>query len=108
MNALAQMRVQVRLHLHDILPHNTSSPIARLVSLPVESNEMTHLSPESHRRMNESLLVRINDRSIPNQVRLLRLDPLSLVNELPDQEQWRNEQLHGVVGEEVGHTPWQV
>lgn len=39
---------------------------------------------------------------------LMRLDELGLLDELPDEVQRRNEDLHGVLLEEVGDVPGRV
>lgn len=56
--------------------------------------------PEANRRLSEGSLVRLNHRSLPNQVNLVRLDVLGPLKDLPANEEEDSEDLHGVVLEE--------
>lgn len=67
-SSLTQVRIQVCLNLHYVFLHDTCSSIGGLVSLPIDPNQVTHLSPESDRWMKERLLVCIDDGTIPDQV----------------------------------------
>ena len=74
----------------------------------LQSHQLCHFPPETDRWIQESFFVGINGRPLPHEVGFVRLDHLSFLDELPDQVEWRDEKLHGVVREEIGHIPWQV
>jgi hypothetical protein len=92
---------------------------------PADANYLEHLAPETDRRTVEGLLVRVDTWSLPDQIGLMRLDKLSALEQLPAEEcdeccgmvsvlfdsetprDWRlTKDEHGVVNEEVLHTPW--
>lgn len=74
----------------------------------LQANKLKHLSPEANGWCDEGCFVCINERSIPNKVNLVGLEPLSLLEDLPEYEQDRGNANHGVVGEErlEGEVSW--
>lgn len=69
---------------------------------------MTHLPPKSDRWFHECHLVGVNCGLLPYKIGVLGFDPCGLVDDLPNDEQPGNEELHGIVGEECGGVPRQV
>jgi hypothetical protein len=61
---------------------------------------LTHLSPESNRRLGKGSLVSLDLRSLPDEVNLVRSDVLGLLEDLPKSEEEDSQDLHGVVLEE--------
>ena len=96
--------------LNDLLfgSHDARAPLVVGPSVCLEHEKLAHLLPEANRRTDERLLVRIDHRPLPDEVDLVRLDKLGLLQELPENEERRNEELHGVVGEEAGHGPGEI
>ena len=84
--------------------YDTLSPTINLV--PLQPKELQHLGPETDRWGQEACLVRIDDRSFPNQIRLTGPDPSRLLDELPADEEHRRHNHHGVVAPKCGYTPW--
>lgn len=87
---------------------NATPPPVVTSLLSSDTNHLTELSPEATGRANETLLIRINQWSLPHKVNLTRLDDLGLLKHLPDDIQPRNKQLHGVLREEAGHIPGKI
>lgn len=86
-----QLCVVICMRLRNVLSVDTASSIGVIRLLPSDTNKLTHLLPESDRGIQESLFICVDDGLLPNQVSLARLDPLGLVDELPDDEQWWDE-----------------
>lgn len=64
-----------------------------------------HLGPEAHGRREESGLIRLHDGSLPNQISLPRPHNRRPMVQLPSKiENWGKND-HGVVNEEILHTP---
>lgn len=76
--------------------------------LPSQPGKIQDFPPESNRRCEESGFVRIDDRSLPHEVGFVRPHHSGALDYLPDNVERRNEQLHGVVGEEIRDIPGQV
>lgn len=70
-------------------------------NVSLEPDELQHLNPEADWGGGERCLVGINQGSIPDKVDLVGLEPLSLLDDLPEGEGDGSNQDHGVVGEEV-------
>lgn len=58
---------------------------------------LTHLSPETNRRVSEAGFICIDQRPLPEQISLVRLDKLGLLDKLPDEVEGRDHDLHSVV-----------
>ena len=79
--------------------------VASLLSL--EAEQLDHLGPETNRRINESGFVSIDDGAFPGEIGLVGLHEFGALEELPPEEQDGGDDLHGVIGEEVGDVPGQ-
>lgn len=74
----------------------------------LQPDKLAHLPPKSNGRTNESLFVRIDHRPLPDQVKFVRFNKLGLLQNLPENEERWNEELHGVVRKEARDGPGQV
>ena len=73
-----------------------------------EANQLTHLTPETNRRIQECGLISVHNRLLPNKINLMGLKQLGLVDDFPDWIEPWNEELHGVIGEEARYIPGHV
>lgn len=85
-----------------------SSSLIRTTLFFLESDKLKHFLPETIRFIEEGSFVGINDRFLPNKVGFVRFDQLCSFDDFPNDVEWRNEQLHGIVLEERFSRPWQV
>lgn len=69
--------------------------------IALEANKLKHLSPEANRRSDEGCLIDVDDGCIPDQVDLVWLEPLCLLEKLPESEGDRCNEHHCVVGEQT-------
>lgn len=79
-----------------------------LIVTPLDATNADHLqyfSPEASRWAKEAILVRIDQGTLPDQVGFISLDELGFLDDLPDEEERRDDNLHGVVRPEGGHRP---
>lgn len=67
------------------------------------ADHLQHFSPEASRRVKEAIFVRIDQGSLPDQVGFISLDKLGFLEDLPDEEERRDDDLHGVVRPKGGH-----
>jgi hypothetical protein len=72
---------------------------------PSNSEQLKDLPPEADRWVNETCLVGIDKGSFPDKIGLVGLDELGLLEELPDEEERWDDNLHSVVGPESLHVP---
>lgn len=72
--------------------------------LPPQSKHLQNFSPEARHVLGESRLIRVNDRSIPDQIGFVSLDKRGALGELPAKEQDRGGEDHGIIGEEPAHS----
>ena len=87
------------------LVDNTWPPLViPTLDLP-KTEHLQDLSPETNRRVEEGLLVRVDDGSFPDEVRLVWADEMRALDELPENEEDRRHELQGVVLEECGYGP---
>ena len=96
--------------VNDILfcGQNTRSPGVVPTLSPLDTHELTHLPPEPNWWTNESLFVRVDNGPFPDQVNFVWFDEFSLLEDLPEDEQRWNEELHGVVREEARDAPGHI
>jgi len=66
----------------------------------LEADELEHFGPETDRRCCKGSLVCVNQRSVPDKIDLVWLEPLSPLENLPEDEEYGSEDDHGVVGNE--------
>lgn len=90
--------------------HNHTASASLVISplVPPEPNELQNFRPESNRWINDSLLVCINVWSFPDQVGFFWSDHPRFLDQFPDDEERRNEELHRVLRKEVRRRPWHV
>lgn len=72
---------------------------------PSNPDQLKDLPPEADGWINETCLVGIDKWPFPDKIGLVGLDELGLLEELPDEEERRDDNLHGVVGPEGLHVP---
>lgn len=77
--------------------HNRKPPLIIPTLDPPEPKHLPNLPPKSNRRIHKGSLVRINKGPLPDQISLVGFDKLSLLDDLPDEEEGRDDDLHGVV-----------
>ena len=73
-----------------------------------ETEHLAKLPPEPNGGIKEAGFVGIDQRSLPNEINLMGLQPLGLLEQLPDQEKRGNDDLHGIVRPESGDIPWLI
>lgn len=78
------------------------SPIVAAFGAP-NADHLQHFSPEASRWVKEAILVRIYQGSLPDQVGFMSLNELGFLDDFPDDEERRDDDLHGVVRPEGGH-----
>lgn len=79
-----------------------------LIVTPFDAPNADHLqyfSPEASRWAKEAILVRIDQGTLPDQVSFISLHELGFLDDLPDEEERRDDDLHGVVRPEGGQRP---
>jgi hypothetical protein len=69
------------------------------------ADHLQHFSPEASRRVKEAIFVRIDQGSLPDQIGFTSLDELGSLDDFPDEEEGRDDNLHGIVRPEGGHGP---
>lgn len=77
--------------------HNRTLPLIIPTLDPPEPNQLPNLPPKPNGRIHKASFVRINKRPLPDQISLVGFDKLSLLEDLPDDEERRDDDLHGVV-----------
>lgn len=79
--------------------------MARRGRLVSNTDQLAHLPPEALLVTSKSLLVRIDNRRLPDQIGLGSRDPLGLADKLPSNVEQRRNTDQGVRGEESGDVP---
>ena len=90
---------------HRYIIYRQSTP--SLLHLPkfTKRNLIKQLPPKSARPVGKAGLVRVNRRSLPNQIDLGRLQHPRPLDQFPKHKQNRRHNLHGVILEEAGNSP---
>lgn len=100
-----QYRSKMGIFVHNN-PSHTSTDASSLLAinnlLAPDANHLHHLLPEAARRLagEQVFLVPVEKGPVPDEVDVLGADPLCALQDLPEDEQARGHDLHGVVGEE--------
>ena len=90
------------LHIQEEHSHTSNAPSPHIAALvPANTKQLAEFSPEANRWVGEASFVCVDSRPFPFEIDFVRLVPLGLVHKLPDKEERWDEELHGVVGEEV-------
>lgn len=64
---------------------------------PPNADHLQNFSPEAGRRVEEAVLVCIDQGSLPDKIGLISLNELGFLDDFPDDEEGRDDDLHGVV-----------
>lgn len=73
-----------------------------------EAEKLTDLSPEADWGIHEAGLICVDEGTFPDKITFVGLDELGLLDDLPDQEEGRDDDLHRIVGPEGLDIPWLV
>ena len=75
------------------------------LSLPTQTEQLAYLAPEADLWLHDRRLMSINLRAIPDQVRLMRLDKLGSLDNLPESKCQKRQKKKGIVDKEAENAP---
>lgn len=90
---------------HARMRSNRFSPSIITTLHPSNTHHLKHLPPKPDRWIQETRLISIDERSFPDKIHLTRPDKSGAFEDLPDNEETGNNDLHGVVGPEIFERP---
>lgn len=82
--------------------YKTYGPNPLIIPATNSSNteQLEHFPPEANGGIDEARLIGVNNRTFPDEIRFVWLDDLGSLDDLPNNEERWDEELHRVAGEE--------